>query len=202
MGSQWVNVFYKSTINPLKIQEKRSLSDTSSTSAWQAVDFANYPAILIIRCTQNCHITASFLSAHSGGKLQGVTTWTQPKGTRAMETDSLAQEAGRHWKPWTQGKGCDIMQAFSAASCLGTLYNTQQRKERSYGCASLWISCLGFDFGWMEWQETSSYYRIQKTQVTHKQQKWTACTAEWQTLINTVSWRLVLCATYAPQLNL
>lgn len=66
-----------------------------------------------------------------------------------METGSLAQEAGRHWKPWTQGKGCDIMQAFSAASCLGTLYNTQQRKERSYGCASLWISCLDFDFGCM-----------------------------------------------------
>lgn len=32
------------------------------------------------------------------------------------------------------------------------------------------------------------------------QQKWTACTAEWQTFVlNTVSWSLVLCATYPPQ---
>lgn len=66
----------------------------------------------------------------------------------AMETGSLALEAGRHYKSWTQGTGCDIMQAFREASCSGT--SRQQRKEGFfYGHASPRISCSGFDFGCM-----------------------------------------------------
>lgn len=82
--NQWVNVFYNTTINPLKRKRKNTYYLTLH------LDFVNYPTILITCCRQNSHIIASFLRVHSRGKLQGLTAWTQPEGRRLM------------WMPWRQ----------------------------------------------------------------------------------------------------
>lgn len=64
------------------IENRRTVWTTTSVSlsskeragsVWKARHFFNYPAILITRCTPNCHLKARFLpSVQQRGKLQGV----------------------------------------------------------------------------------------------------------------------------------
>lgn len=53
----------------------------------------------------------------------------------AMETGCVALEAGRHRKPRTQRTGCDIMEAFRAASCSGT----SEQRAAEKGRVLLWV---------------------------------------------------------------
>lgn len=123
MDSQWVKAFYNTTVNPLKIKEKQTQPDSSSP-AWQALEFAQLPCY----CNYTLHTKLPHKSLFPESSQQGETPGCdylnedrrEEGNLIAMETCSLALGAGRHWKQWTQGTGCDIMQAFRAASCSGT----------------------------------------------------------------------------------
>lgn len=110
INSQWVKVFY-TTINPSTLPllqpDKRLI-------------LHNYPAV--VNYTPHTNLSHKSLSPESSqqGETPGCDYWNEVRRKDAMETCSLALGEGRHWKPWTQGTGSDIMQTLRVASCSGT----------------------------------------------------------------------------------
>lgn len=122
-GPQRVNVFYNTTINPLKWR-KNTWPDASATPAWQALDLAQLPCCSNYTLHTKLPHKSLFPYSAQRGETPGCDYLNEARREEAnliaVETGSLALGAGKHWQPWTQGTGCDIIQAFRAASCSGT----------------------------------------------------------------------------------
>lgn len=92
--------------------------DSNMTEAWfcQLPCYSNYT--LHIKLPHNSLFPVSAQQGESPGR--ELSQRGEEGALIAMEMGSTAPHAGRLWKPWTQGTGYDIIQAFSAASCSGT----------------------------------------------------------------------------------